>query len=76
MKSTYIRQSESYPKYHLIRRDDGLHVALKASEDFDDGDGYFSVGQIMDEENFETACDNAEEESRILMEQARQEFGL
>lgn len=69
MKSEHLQQSETYPKYHLIRRADGLHVALKAIPDVegsDEGDGFFSVGQIHDAENFETACDNAEEEFRCM----------
>ena len=85
MITEHIRRSETYPKYHLIRRADGLHVALEATPELRVGleagdpdcrDGFFSVGQISHEENFETACDNAEEEFRVMLADARAEFGL
>lgn len=36
--------------------------------------GYYA-GSVMDPENFETAVDNAEEDMRCLMADARAEFG-
>jgi hypothetical protein len=65
MKTRVIEKSESYPKYHLIERDGCLHVAMQV-EDGHDGDGYFSVGVICHRENFEIACDNAEEDFRCM----------
>lgn len=35
-----------------------------------------NVGQVMDRENFETAVDVADEETRVLMAEAREEFGF
>jgi len=36
----------------------------------------FEVGQVMDVENFETACDAADEEARVMIAEARAEFGF
>lgn len=36
----------------------------------------YSVGAVSDPENFETAIDEADEEMRCLMAEARAEFGL
>ena len=36
----------------------------------------YVVGNIMDLENIESAADAADEEARVLMAQAREEFGL
>ncbi|KKN40970.1 hypothetical protein LCGC14_0728020 [marine sediment metagenome] len=65
-KTKVIRQSEAYPRYYLVERPEGLHVALKTHEDAD-WDGFFSVGRIMDGENFETACATADEEFRGML---------
>ena len=71
--SSKIRQSEAYPRYFLISRDKELHVAIRCpdGEDGDPGifkyDGWISCGVICHEENFESACDAAEEEFRCMM---------
>jgi len=67
MTTTKIRRSKSYPKYWLVRHGNELHVAMKTDE-YPDWDGFISVGQISHEENFETACDNAEEDFRCMLE--------
>lgn len=36
----------------------------------------YRAGYVMHAENFETAIDNHEEELRVLMAEARREFGL
>jgi hypothetical protein len=83
-KTEYIKQSEFYPDYHLIRRNGGLVIAQEASSidladgtsmTFDDGDGWFSLGHVSDEDNFETACDNLNEEYRCQLADLREEFG-
>ena len=76
MDAKHIAKGIEYPKYNLVRHAGALHVCLESGEcpaDFSVGSvGYFSVGEIGDAENFETACDNAEEDFRCMAA----EFGM
>ena len=68
MKTTRAWQSKDYPRYYLVSRGGELHVAMKDKEGYDShNDGYFSVGRLLYVENFETACNNAEEEFRSML---------
>lgn len=58
-------------KYRLTGPRDGYYWL----ESPDGEGGWYEVGAVMDPENFETAVDNAEEEMRVLLEEARMEFG-
>lgn len=40
------------------------------------GKGSVNVGYVMDRDNFWYAVDEADEETRVLMAQAREEFGF
>lgn len=68
-------------KYALRRHPDDGHVLwvdvadTKANREFGVAGTSYVVGHVMDPENFEYAVDEAEEESRVLMAQAREEFG-
>ena len=48
----------------------------KANREFEIGGTSYVVGHVMDPENFHAAVYEAQEEARILIEQAREEFGF
>ena len=75
--STYVRTSDD-GRYGLTGPDSRGHCHLYRIVEPDPEDPEhidFSVGILLDPENFETAVDVAEEEARFLIEQAREEFG-
>lgn len=75
--STYICTSDD-GRYGLTEPDDlGYHTLYRivAPDPSDPEIVDFSVGLVSNAENFETAIDAAEEESRVLIAQAREEFG-
>lgn len=63
-----IRQSESYPKYWLIKVGEVLKIAMKPGEGWEcpNTDGWYHIQDIGHEEDFETHCDNLDEEFRYL----------
>jgi hypothetical protein len=71
----YIRVS-SDGKYGLTKRqDDGYHylfAIFSGPEGLED----YSVGAVSDAANFELAIDEAEEERRVLLAEARLDFGF
>jgi hypothetical protein len=61
-------------KYRLLRPDetsDGFYRLMHGS-----GENEYLAGYVANPENFTYAVNEAEEEMRCLMAQARQEFGL
>lgn len=71
MRTNYLNRSEpgDFDRVYALREDMVL-VANPGTEN------EFEAGSVWDAENFETACDAADEESRVLMAQARAEFGF
>jgi hypothetical protein len=80
---SYVKVSED-GKYGLTAPDsngysDLYRIVGDKPADWTDEDGPwvdYMIGAVGDPENFETAIDNAEEEMRVLVAQAREEFGL
>ncbi len=54
----------------------GKYVLYDNTELWTTGEHAFMCGYVMDPENMVVAIDNHEEEMRVLIAQAREEFGL
>lgn len=67
----YLKRSEpgDFDRVYALR-DDMVLIAHPGR------DHEYPVGHVMDADNFETACDAADEELRIMLAQARDEFGF
>ena len=65
-KRDFIKVSEC-GKYGLLANSELWKIA---------GEHSFMAGYVMNPENFEVAVDTAEEDARILWDQARREFGF
>lgn len=61
-KYSLTAEADDLGYYHLVYNA-GTHCEI-------------DVGLVSDPENFGTAVDEAEEEARILLAQAREEFGI
>lgn len=68
-----MRALHAQGKYRLLPPDETSHGYYRLM--YGKGEHEFLAGLVADARNFETAVDEAEEEMRCLIAQARAEFG-